>query len=230
MLRQAAESGTTDIVATPHANGEFAFEPDLISQKIAELQNAAGPVPRIHCGCDFHLNVENIHDALAHPAKYAINHGSYLLVEFSDFLIPRTTQEIFDRLQTAGMTPIITHPERNGILCAHLDQLQGWVENGALVQVTAGSLLGVFGRTAKSVATALINRNLAHFVASDAHDTKYRTPVLRDAYQYVEKTWNPDTAKLLFTTAPQAVIEGAEIMLLDPLPSSRKRKWYRLGF
>lgn len=45
MVRLAAESGTTDIVATPHANSEFNFDPDLIDLKIAELQEAAGPIP-----------------------------------------------------------------------------------------------------------------------------------------------------------------------------------------
>ena len=230
MLRLAADSGTTDIVATPHANTEFSFDPGLIGQKIAELQDAAGPLPRIHCGCDFHLTLENIQDALAHPPKYAINHLCYLLVEFSDLLIPRTTQEIFDRLQGAGLTPIVTHPERNALLHTRLDQLQSWVENGALVQVTAGSLLGVFGRTAKSIATQLMNRNLVHFIASDAHDTRHRTPVLRDAYEYVEKTWNPSLAKLLFITAPQAVIAGEQIMLLDPAPAPSDKKWYRFGF
>jgi len=230
MLRLAADSGTTDIVATPHANNQFTFDPVLIGQKIAELQDAAGPLPRVHRGCDFHLTVENIQDALANPSKYAINHLCYLLVEFSELLIPRTAQEIFDRLQRAGLIPIVTHPERNVLLHTRLDQLQSWVDNGALVQVTAGSFLGLFGRAAKSVATELMNRNLVHFIASDAHDTRYRTPVLRDAYQYVEKTWNPSLAKLLFITAPQAVIAGREIALLEAAPAPRKKKWYRLGF
>ena len=230
MLRLASDSGTTDIVATPHANLEFTFDPDQIGRKIAELQAAAGPIPRIHRGCDFHLTPENIQDALENPPKYAINHLCYLLVEFSDLLIPRTTQDIFDRLRGVGLTPIITHPERNGLLHTRLDQLQSWVANGALVQVTAGSLLGAFGRTARSVATELVNRNLVHFVASDAHDTEYRTPVLREAYQYVEKAWNPSLAKMLFTSAPQAVIAGHEIRMLDPAPAPRRAKWYRLGF
>ncbi|MGA2135303.1 MAG: CpsB/CapC family capsule biosynthesis tyrosine phosphatase [Bryobacteraceae bacterium] len=229
MLRLAAESGTTDIVATPHANSQFTFDPDLITAKIAEVQQAAGPVPRIHRGCDFHLTLENIQDALANPGKYAINHLSYLLVEFSDLLIPRTTQEIFDRLLSAGLTPIVTHPERNALLHSRLDQLQSWVENGALVQVTAGSLLGGFGRTAKSVATDLMNRNLVHFIASDAHDPKYRTPVLRDAYQHVEKTWGATLAESLFTVAPRAVLAGEAIELTEPeLPA--KKKWFRFGF
>jgi protein-tyrosine phosphatase len=230
MLRLAADSGTTDIVATPHANSEFTFNPEVISEKIAELQAAAGPVPRIHRGCDFHLTLENIQDALANPGKYAINHLCYLLVEFSDLLIPRTTQDIFDRLQSAGLTPIITHPERNGLLHTRLDQLQTWVENGALVQVTGGSLLGTFGRTARSVATELMNRNLVHFIASDAHDTKYRTPMLRDAYLHVEKTWGQPLAETLFTLAPGAVIAGEEIQLSDADPLPKKKKWFRFGF
>lgn len=231
MVRLAAQSGTTDIVATPHANTEFPFDPDLISRRIEELQKAAGGVPRIHRGCDLHLTLENIQDALANPAKYAINHHGYLLVEFSDFLIPRTTQEIFDRFLGAGLTPIITHPERNGLLHSRLDQLRSWVDNGALVQVTAGSLLGSFGRAAKSVAATLMNRNLVHFIASDAHDTRYRTPILRDAYQYVERTWSLDLAQTLFTAAPQAVIDGQEIELRDEMVAPpAKKKWFRLGF
>jgi protein-tyrosine phosphatase len=229
MLRLAADSGTTDIVATPHANAEFTFAPELIGQKIAELQDAAGPLPRIHRGCDLHLTLENVEDAIANPSRYAINHLCYLLVEFSDFVIPHTTQEIFARLQAAGLTPIVTHPERNVLLCARLDELQSWVESGALVQVTAGSLLGGFGRNAKSVATELMNRNLVHFIASDAHDTRHRTPVLRDAYEYVATTWSANLAKLLFTAAPEAVITGGRILLGDPEPAPRKRKWYRLG-
>lgn len=229
MLRMAAGSGTTDIVATPHANLEFTFDPELIGRKIAELQSAAGPLPRIHRGCDFHLTPENIQDALANPAKYAINHRSYLLVEFSDMLIPRTTQDIFDRLLAAGLTPIVTHPERNGLLHRRLEELTGWVQSGALVQVTAGSLMGRFGRTAKAVASQLMDRNLVHFIASDAHDPKYRTPVLSDAYEYVEKTWSAALAETLFTSAPQAVISGEEIQLVDPEPEPPKKKWYRFG-
>jgi protein-tyrosine phosphatase len=158
MLKIAAESGTTDIVATPHANARFTFDPELIDRKIAELQAAAGPVPRIHRGCDLHLTVENIQDALAQPAKYTINNKRYLLVEFSDAFIPDTMHEIFDRFQAAGLTPVVTHPERNVLLRAQIDRLRSWVEKGCLVQITAQSLLGRFGRTARRSADQLLQR------------------------------------------------------------------------
>jgi hypothetical protein len=70
MLAIAEASGTTDIVATPHANSQFEFRPDVVSRRIEELQ--ARTRVRIHSGCDFHLHVDNIQDALAHPERYTI--------------------------------------------------------------------------------------------------------------------------------------------------------------
>jgi protein-tyrosine phosphatase len=152
MLRLAADSGTTDIVATPHANTEFTFDPELIGGKSPNCKMPPAPSPASTAAATS-ISPGKYSGRSGQSPKYAINHLCYLLVEFSDLLIPRTTQEIFDRLQGAGLTPIVTHPERNALLHTRLDQLQSWVENGALVQVTAGSLLGGFGRTAKSVAT-----------------------------------------------------------------------------
>src|SRR2546430_6455414 len=156
MLRLAVESGTTDIVASPHANHEFKFEPDVIAARLEEMRGAIDGAIRIHTGCDFHLSYDNIRDSLQHPTKYTINHKSYVLVEFSDMLIPKTTDDVFYQMQTAGMTPIITHPERNMLLQKQIEKLEEWVANGCLLQVTGGSLLGRFGKQAKSFADLLL--------------------------------------------------------------------------
>ena len=73
---------------------------------------------------------------------------------------------------------MVTHPERNILLRTQIERLRSWVENGCLVQITAQSLLGGFGRTARHIAIQLLQWNLVHFVASDAHDTKHRPPTL----------------------------------------------------
>jgi protein-tyrosine phosphatase len=228
MLKIAAESGTTDIVATPHANQKFTFDPDLIDRKIAELQVASGPLPRIHRGCDFHLTIENIDDAVAHPSKYTINQKRYLLVELSNSIIPKTIHDIFARLQDTGLVPVITHPERNSFLQTRLDLLRGCVEEKCLVQVTAQSLLGRFGRTANRIATQLLQENLVHFIASDAHDPKHRSPALREAYDYTAKTWGEQRAYSLFVNAPQAALLGTPFDA--PLANiANKKKWYSFG-
>ena len=140
MLVMARASGTTDIVATPHANSEFRFDPAEVEQKIAQLQKAVGGLPRIHYGCDFHLTPENIEDALGSPGKYSINHRGYLLVEFADTFIPKATSQIFERMLDADLHPIITHPERNALLQKRLPDLESWVEMGCLIQVTASPI------------------------------------------------------------------------------------------
>lgn len=227
MLRIAARSGTTDIVASPHANIEFPFDPNLVAEKIAELQAAAGTDVRIHRGCDFHLYFDNIQDALANPARYTINGKCYLLVEFPDVLIARSTPEVFARLDAAGIVPIITHPERNFLLHTRIEELKKWVDNGCLLQVTGQSLLGRFGPEARNFARQLMRRGLVHFVASDAHDDRDRTPRLDEAYAYVADRFGEERAEALFVANPGAVLAG-EALPEQPEPEPvSERKWYK---
>jgi len=133
MVRMAAAHGTTDLVATPHANLMFKFDPGQIAERIAMLREAADGVLRLYTGCDFHLSFDNIQDAIEHPRKYTINQQRYLLVEFSELLIFSNTEDIFARLRDAGMTPIVTHPERNGLLRQRVENIAKWVDQGARV-------------------------------------------------------------------------------------------------
>jgi protein-tyrosine phosphatase len=225
MVRIAAESGTTDIVATPHANLDYSFQPDLIAQRLVELRDAAPPGLRIHYGCDFHLAYDNVQDALSNPTKYAINHGSYLLVEFSDLAIFGTTTEIFDRLLQAGLVPVITHPERNVLLQKRADDLRRWAEMGVLLQVTGQSLLGRFGRRAAEFSEFLIDEQLVHCIASDAHDTRDRTPRLDDARQWLHSRYGEELASNLLVDNPGAMIHNKPLPA-RPEPAPR-RKWYK---
>lgn len=224
MLRMAAEDGTTDIVATPHANLKYAFQPEVITEKIGELQQAAGDSIRIHRGCDFHLSFDNIQDCFAHPEKYTINHKRYLLVEFSDLQIAKITENVLARMRDADIVPVITHPERNHLLQTRFAQMSEWIGSGCLVQVTALSLLGRFGKTAKSVADELLSRNMVQFIASDAHDTRHRPPLLKPAFEYVAAKYGPQRARLLFEINPRATLTGDYVDAEDPEPPPRK--WY----
>ncbi len=228
MARMAADSGTTDLVGTPHANLSYRFEPERIRERVAEIAAAVGERLRLYSGCDFHLSYDNIQDAIAQPRKYTINQQCYLLVEFSDMLIFRNTPEIFSRLQDAGMAPIVTHPERNQLLRDRLEDLARWVEAGAFVQVTAQSLLGQFGRRAQDFCQTLLDRQLVHFVASDAHDCQRRPPRLDDAYAWLKKNYGEPAAELLCVTNPRATLTGESLDTLETEIVSERRKWYQI--
>lgn len=222
MLRIAADTGTTDIVATPHANTSFVFQPELIERKLEEVR-AAQPPLRVHTGCDFHLTFDNIQDALETPTKYTINHKQYLLVEFSDLVIFQNSGDVFRRMLERGIRPVITHPERNGLLRQRLETMAGWVREGCFIQVTAQSLLGRFGRPAQRFVEELVSRGLAHFVASDAHDLNDRTPRMDAAFRRFEKKFGAVLARRLFVENPRAVIEGNPVEPEMPPP---EKKWW----
>jgi len=211
MLRMAGEHGTTDIVASPHANLEYRFDGERIAAHKAELDARNDSGVRVHLGCDFHLQYENIEDALKQPRKYTIAGGPYLLVEFSDLLILKTTTQIFEGLMAAGMRPLITHPERNPLLQQRLGELRKWVELGCALQVTGQSLEGQFGGRALKFAETLMDEGLVHCVASDAHDLKRRPPRLDTAFAQVEKRWGGETAEMLFRVNPGAILQGGEL-------------------
>jgi protein-tyrosine phosphatase len=228
MLKAAALGGTTDIVATPHSNTRYEYDGALVEARIAELALLTDDAPRIHRGCDFHLSYENIAECLRFPSKYTINGYGYLLVEFSDLFIPPTIDEVFRQLRERGVTPIITHPERNNLLAQKHELVEGWVAHGCLSQVTALSLDGRFGRAAESYAWELLEKGLAHFVASDAHDPEGRHPRLDEARRAVGDRLGEDTAERLFVSNPAAVIAGRQMPEPNATATPKpKKKWYQ---
>lgn len=224
MLQTASRYGTVAIVATPHASAQYRFDERVVAERIAELQGTAGI--RIYPGCDFHLQFDNIEDAVAHPQKYTVNHGSYLMVEFSEVGTLHAADRMLGRLLDAGMVPVITHPERNSHIQRHLDELAAWVASGCYAQVTAASFLGAFGTNAKKSAQTMLTRGLTHVIASDAHDTRNRTPNLRDAYVRLADEHGEEQIRPLFVDNPTAIVAGDAIDY-EPSPICvRTRKWY----
>src|SRR3954447_10690675 len=155
MARTAADDGITHIACTPHANSHYTYIPEIISSKIAELRHLIhkeGIGIKLGRGCDFHMSYDNIQQARSDPTRFSLNGGHYILVEIPDYAIPRGLGETFYQMQLDGLTPILTHPERNATLQKEPRRMMEWLRGGVLVQVTAGSVLGKMGKTAERVA------------------------------------------------------------------------------
>ena len=225
MLQMAADSGTTDIVATPHANSTYPFDPVILDSRYQELSKSHTGLPRIHRGCDFHLSAGNIQDALENPSKYTINGGRYLMVELPETFSPVSMDQALWQLSSKGMLPVVTHPERNPVLQRSPEVLQRWVDRGCLAQVTAQSLTGRFGKSARTAAWRFLRAGNIHFAASDAHDTRHRPPRLDEARDLLIQEIGEFLTDCLTVEHPRAVIENRDVsmeMSIEPAP----RKWY----
>ena len=210
ILRAAANSGTTDIVATPHSNAQFSYREELLEERIRQLA-AAGGTPRIYRGCDLHLSFDNIDEVLERPAKYSLNGKQYLLVECPDFHVGKHTERVLRRLVDCGIVPVVTHPERNPVLQRDLSRLEEWVDLGCLVQVTALSISGGFGRTACAAVSRLMEWGLVHVVASDAHDPEHRHARLDESREIVRSRYGEEAADAFFTLNPQLMLDGGRV-------------------
>jgi protein-tyrosine phosphatase len=225
LLEIAAAAGTTEIVATPHANSEFRFDETVVRARFEELRAAAPKSIAAHLGCDFHISYENVMDALRNPGRYTVNGLSYLTVELPDLVAPDSARQILRKFREIGITPVITHPERNPQVQSKYDVLRSWIGDGCLMQVTAQSLLGRFGPQAGRSASTLMDRGMVHVIASDAHDCEDRPPGLDLAYRFVKDKYGPELADRLFAENPGAVVAG-EPILMDG-PQRPPSKWYR---
>jgi len=211
MARAAAADGVTHIVCTPHASDTYSYPTELIEARLAELRSLLDGVIELSLGCDFHLTAENIEDALDHPLRYSINGKGYLLVEFPTLLIPSHTEQTLFRLQSAGYTVVITHPERYPAVLKAPQVLAEWLRKGCLVQITASALYGRFGKAVEAFSNALLECNWIHFLASDAHHPDWRPPQMRQAYDYVAQKMGEETAQRLCQTNPLSTLSGARL-------------------
>lgn len=207
----AAEDGITHIVCTPHANDTWEFNPEINRERMAAIQERIGERLTLGLGCDFHLSYENIENALQNPHRFTINQGNYLLVEFADYLIPHNIGDTFYELTVKGTRPIITHPERNPVLQKEPQRMAEWIRTGCLVQITASSLSGRWGKRAQALSWELLEKNWVHFIATDAHNVEGRKPSMRGAYEGIAKKFGEATAQRLCVENPGAAYHSAKL-------------------
>jgi protein-tyrosine phosphatase len=211
MCHMAAADGITHVVATPHANNRYAYDRAYLSELLDQLRTRVGPSPEFTLGCDFHLSFENLERVLEQPHTYTIGETNYLLIELSNYSIPTQLADCFRRLADCGLTPILTHPERNPILQQTPQRVLEYADQGCLIQITASSLTGFWGERPEIVAHWLLDRSAVHILASDAHDTKRRVPVMSEARDVAIKIVGSEYAAALVDGNPGAIVKGQPI-------------------
>lgn len=211
MARLAVESGTTHMVCTPHIHpGRYDNTPERIAESLAAFREAlqvAGIPLQVGWGAEVRFDMEIM---LKLPAGQLPFIGRWqdkdvVLLEFPHGDIPfgaeRLTQWLLDR----NVLPLIAHPERNKGVMRAPSRLKAFVDQGCLLQVTAGSLAGRFGERAQEVAEALLKERAVTVIASDAHNVQHRPPLLAEGRDRAAALVGDAEAEALVMARPWAI-------------------------
>jgi protein-tyrosine phosphatase len=225
MARCAVACGIRQMVATPHVKtGLYPNKREAILTAIAQLQETllANKIPLdILPGAEYHLDPD-LAQRLTRGEILTINdRGRYLLVELPAAVVPDYTATVFYELQLLGVTPVIAHPERNAVFARDHSRLHMLVTRGALAQVTAGSLAGLFGHTATATARAFLEQGCVHFIASDAHASTGRIQYMEIAIKEATRLLGEEPGRNFVAGNPDRVVKGepieaSEIRVITP--------------
>lgn len=208
------QEGVRVAVATPHYNDEYPQRPareiyERVQALQFELSRRAIPL-RLLAG----------HEALIKPGLVediqlgrlaTLNGSRYLLLElWNNMWLPETEQVIFE-LRACGIVPVLAHPERYLAIQQDSGRLAALLDQGVLAQLTAGSLVGIQGRTARKCAETLLKRGLIHCIASDAHGPHRRPPAIRDGLRAVERLVGQAQAQRLIQSHPASIVQNQEL-------------------
>jgi protein-tyrosine phosphatase len=223
MVRIAVEDGVEQIVSTPHMFNGLSRnpEPTEIEDLVAEFNEAVSKASegrlKILPGNEVRISHEIVAQA-QHNRVTRINQRNYMLVEFPQVSVPAAAEELFHGLLCEGVRPVLVHPERNSQIQADPSIVAAFIEQGVLVQVTAMSVTGEFGIAAKTCGDILLRHNCVHFLASDAHRSKTRRPVLSKARAAAAMLIGEQRARALVCENPSTAIRGEALQIEPPIP------------
>lgn len=217
MCRQAHRDGCQALVATPHLRHEQWWNGDRgkLEGRFQQLCAAVGDEIELHLGGEIAVSSESCRELeeLPHGDLLTLAGSRYLLLELPYHGYGPEPVELVHELVVDGWFPIIAHPERIPWLVEEARLIDRLVEHGATLQLTAKCVTGDYGKHLKQVSCDLLDRGLVHFVASDAHNLRLRSPGLHAAFKTVEKTWGQAAAQQLLVEHPRAVLQDR------PLPA-----------
>lgn len=212
MARMAADSGVTDIVATPHFPGHRSSlrhlprlmeRYDTLSQAIAR----AGIPLKLHPGAEILCMADTV-DLAVQKALPTIGDTKYFLTEFYFDERYSFMDEMLRALAGAGYIPVVAHPERYEAIQREPLLLDHWFRRGYVLQLNKGSALGAFGGRVQQTARTILDAGLAHVIASDAHSASHRTPHMGPLMDWMEGHLDAGYARILVEENPRRLIRG----------------------
>lgn len=224
LARASGRSGTRTIVATPHVSSRYRNDLATIARGVEQV-NAA--LAAESCAIEVLPGAEIAASSVSEIDPEELNGmtlggGPWLLLEPPFTPVATGFDEIGYSLMRRGLRVVIAHPERCAGFHRDMTMLGDLVRTGAITSITAGSLAGRFGERVRRFAMKLVDEDMVHNVASDAHDEIARRPGIAAE---IESVGLGELREWLTELVPASILSG------DPIPAQpafRARRRRRL--
>lgn len=221
LARAAVAAGTLAMVATPHVSWDYPGNSShVIADGVARMEAALareGIPLQLYTGAEIAMTrVGELSDEELLRLRLGGPEGTHLLVECP--LSPTATgfAQVLSQLREKGHQIVLAHPERCPAFQRDPAQFERLAAEGCLAQVTAGALVGRFGRTVQEFGDRLVREGLAQDISSDAHSATRRPPGIRP--ELVEAGFG-EQADWLGHEVPYAILTGAPIPFAPAMPA-----------
>lgn len=210
------DDGVSVAVATPHQLGQFdgCNEPEKVRQEVTrlnkELENKNIPLT-IMPGGDVRIDERITSLIETDKVQTLADGGKYILLELPSRIFI-DIEPLLIELAGRRVQAIVSHPERHFVLCKQYGIIPKWLSRSAHLQITAGSLIGDFGKNAQKAAWKFLSMGWVSFVATDAHNMTGRKPRMEMAYKEICMKLSPEIARMVCIENPIRLIEGREIV------------------
>ena len=231
MAKAAVDEGITHILATPHHMNRYWMNPKsdvllLVNELQERIDNENIPLT-IFPGQEVRLHGEILQNIQKDEICFIDEFNQYILIEFPTATVPDYADRLFYEMQSAGITPVIVHPERNHAILKDPSILYEFVSRDILTQLTAASYLGLFGKEIEKLSTQLIEHNLVHFLASDAHNVTSRNFYMKEAFEKLEKEYGNEKIRA-FDQVTRDLVNGDVVSIPDPRKIEPTKRFFGL--
>ncbi len=161
---------------------------------------------------------------------YSLNDSRYVLIEFSTSNFPKNLTDVVYEMKLRKYIPILAHVERYAKIQENPNIIYDCINEGALIQINASSLIGRNGTEAQKTSNILMDNKMVHFIATDAHSSTKRRPLLKEAYNYVKDGYGEDISKKLFIENQECILNNEHVDILIPDKYIEKKSLFKRLF
>ncbi len=235
MARMAVDDGIEVMACTPH------FMPGIYDNTAEDVRSRVDALNRILIDRDINLSLVTGADAHIRPDFVSglrngeiltIHDSRYVLFEPPHNIMPQRMDELLYNIAIAGFVPILTHPERLKWIEQNYSVVTDLMESGVWMQITSGSLTGRFGKRPQYWAQRMLAEGRVSILATDAHNTRSRPPLLAEGFEIAKSEVGMDEALHLVVTRPECILNNSPPEHAAPLnvkvqPSANGRSLLR---